>query len=157
MYQLPHTPENYGGALLQTVSRFARPVEIISLIAVLPGPRCTTKHRLPRPDRLLFWTPAVKERREGEGEDDTEGQRQAGTWFRRAFARGRQLELGGGEGSSPLGNVRGVPPPTCREVYKSRDGFRHNNKFIKEDLHRSVSDFFYRDCDHLLMNLLMWQ
>ena len=30
-------------------------------------------------------------------------------------------------------------------------------KFIKEDLHRSVSDFFYRDCDHRLMNLSMWQ
>ena len=31
------------------------------------------------------------------------------------------------------------------------------NKFTKEDLHRSVSVFLYRDCDHRLMNSLMWQ
>jgi len=35
--------------------------------------------------------------------------------------------------------------------------FANINQFIKEDLHRSVSDFFYRDCDHHLMYLFMRQ
>ena len=30
------------------------------------------------------------------------------------------------------------------------------NNFIKEDISRSVSGFFYRDCDHHLMKLLTW-
>jgi hypothetical protein len=35
--------------------------------------------------------------------------------------------------------------------------FANIKQFIKEDLHRSVSNFFYRDCNHHLMNFLMWQ
>ena len=35
--------------------------------------------------------------------------------------------------------------------------FAKVKKFIKEDLRRSVSNFFYRDCDHRLMNFLTWQ
>ena len=35
--------------------------------------------------------------------------------------------------------------------------FANMIKFIKEDLHRSVSHSFYRDCDHRLMNLSIWQ
>lgn len=35
--------------------------------------------------------------------------------------------------------------------------FANINKHIKEDLHRSVSDLFYRDCDHRLMNLITRQ
>ena len=35
--------------------------------------------------------------------------------------------------------------------------FANMNQHIKEDLHRSVSDFFYPDCDHHSMNLFMRQ
>ena len=35
--------------------------------------------------------------------------------------------------------------------------FANINNYIKEDLHRSVSDLFYRDCDRRLMKLLMRQ
>lgn len=30
-------------------------------------------------------------------------------------------------------------------------------KFTKEDLYQSVSNFFYRDCGHRLMNMLIWR
>ena len=35
--------------------------------------------------------------------------------------------------------------------------FANIRKIIKEDLHRSVSNLFYHDCDRRLMNLRMWQ
>lgn len=31
------------------------------------------------------------------------------------------------------------------------------DKFIREDLHQSVSSSFYRDCDHHLMNMPIWR
>jgi len=41
------------------------------------------------------------------------------------------------------------------EVTNPETAYAEISKFIKEDLHFSVSNFFYCDCDHRLMNLLI--
>ena len=43
----------------------------------------------------------------------------------------------------------GLPTPEA--------AYANINKFITEDLHRSVSRFFYRDRDHLLTKVLIWR
>ena len=35
--------------------------------------------------------------------------------------------------------------------------YAKNSKFIREDLHQSVSNTFYCDCDHRLTDLLIWR
>ena len=78
-YPQLHATQDYGIQLPHTVSHFARLIEVVSLTAILPGSRCTTKYRRPNPYRLLFWASAVQSECEGEGEGDAEGQRQTET------------------------------------------------------------------------------
>ena len=125
-YQQPHIADNYGAPTPQTVSHFARFIEIVSLTTILLGSRCTTKHRLPCFDRSFLWSSAVRKRSEGKGEGDADGQGQAEARVHRAFARGRRLELGTDERSFRLGTARGILFPTRREVHKSRDGIRQH-------------------------------
>ena len=42
------------------------------------------------------------------------------------------------------------------EVLTPEMAYARTNKVIKEDLHLSVSDFFYCDRDHHLINLFIW-
>ena len=42
------------------------------------------------------------------------------------------------------------------EVLTPETAYAKMSKFIKEDLHLSVSDFFYCDRDHRLTNLFIW-
>jgi hypothetical protein len=42
------------------------------------------------------------------------------------------------------------------EVTDPETAYANLNKFIKEDLYLSVSNFFYCDRDHRLTNLLIW-
>ena len=42
------------------------------------------------------------------------------------------------------------------EVINPETAYANTNKFVKEDLHLSVSDFFYCDRDHRLTNLFIW-
>lgn len=122
-YQQPGTTENHGKFIPQTVNYSPHPAEIISLIAVLPGPRCTTKHC---PDRSLFRTPAVRQRSKMEGEGNVHGQRQAETY--RTSVRGHRLELGTDGGSALPGLARRIRCAAQRRAHKSRGGFRQHKK-----------------------------
>jgi len=42
------------------------------------------------------------------------------------------------------------------EAINPETAYANMNKFIKEDLYLSVSDFFYCDRDHRLTNLFIW-
>jgi len=42
------------------------------------------------------------------------------------------------------------------EVLNPETAYASIYKFVKEDLHLSVSDFFYCDRDHRLTNLFIW-
>jgi len=42
------------------------------------------------------------------------------------------------------------------EVPNPEMAYARITKFVKEDLHLSVSNFFYCDCDHHLTNLFIW-